>query len=392
MEYILSDIIELIGGGTPKTSVAEYWDGDIPWLSVKDFSGQKRYVYETEKCITEEGLNNSSTKYLNQDDIIVSARGTVGEMAMVPFPMTFNQSCYGIRAKRQLVDPFYLYYLMKYSLGELKSKVHGSVFDTITKDTFKQITVDLPDLEVQKKVADILGNFDDKIDNNEKINRNLEEQTLAIFKSWFMDKKPWEGEVPSSWIEGVLGDFVTIKRGGSPRPIQDFLSEGGLRWLKISDVTSLNSPFVIDIAEHIKESGLKKTVYLKQGALVLSNSATPGVPKILDVDSCIHDGWLYFQESQLSNQFLYLLFKHIRPKLVALGNGSVFTNLKTDILKGYSIVKPDNETLKKFDEIVIPIFEEMRMIAREIHRLSELRDALLPKLMSGELDVSVLNI
>lgn len=392
MEYILSDIIELIGGGTPKTSVSEYWGGDIPWLSVKDFSGEKRYVYKTEKCITEEGLNNSSTKYLNQDDIIVSARGTVGEMAMIPFPMTFNQSCYGIKAKKQVVDPFYLYYLMKYNLGVLKSKVHGSVFDTITKDTFKQITVDLPDLEEQKKVADILGNLDDKIENNEKINRNLEEQALAIFKSWFMDREPWEGEVPASWVEGVLGDFVTIKRGGSPRPIQEFLSDEGLRWLKISDVTSLNSPFVIDIAEHIKESGLKKTVYLNQGALVLSNSATPGVPKILDVDSCIHDGWLYFQESQLSNQFLYLLFKHIRPNLVALGNGSVFTNLKTDILKGYSIVKPDNETLRNFDEIVIPMFEEMRRIAREIHRLSELRDALLPKLMSGELDVSDLDI
>jgi len=190
----------------------------------------------------------------------------------------------------------------------------------------------------------------------------------------------------------VLGDFVTIKRGGSPRPIQEYITDKGLRWLKISDVTSLSSPFVIDIAECIKETGLKKTVYLKAGSLVLSNSATPGVPKILDVDSCIHDGGLYFTESQFSTEFLYLYFKHIRRKLVALGNGSVFTNLKTDILKGYPTVKPEQSVLEEFNGIVVPLFEKMRRIARETHKLSEIRDALLPKLMSGELDVLELDI
>lgn len=213
-----------------------------------------------------------------------------------------------------------------------------------------------------------------------------------LFKSWFLDYEPYSNVKPETWEDGVLGDFVTIKRGGSPRPIQEYLTDKGLRWLKISDVTSLSSPFVIDIAECIKESGLKKTVFLKSGSLVLSNSATPGVPKILDVDSCIHDGWLYFTESQFSNEFLYLYFKHIRRKLVALGNGSVFTNLKTDILKGYPTVKPERNVLEEFDSIVIPMFEEMRRIARENHKLSELRDSLLPRLMSGELDVSDLDI
>lgn len=104
MKYKLSEIMDLIGGGTPKTSVAAYWGGDIPWLSVKDFNNDNRYVYETEKTITQEGLNNSSTKLLERDDSIISARGTVGEMAMIPFPMAFNQSCYGLRAKKEIVD------------------------------------------------------------------------------------------------------------------------------------------------------------------------------------------------------------------------------------------------------------------------------------------------
>jgi len=210
----------------------------------------------------------------------------------------------------------------------------------------------------------------------------------AIFKSWFVDFEPFSGKKPSGWQEGSLGDYVTIKRGGSPRPIQDFLSDSGLRWLKISDVTSLQTPFILEIKEHIKESGLRKTVFLKSGALVLSNSATPGIPKILGVDSCIHDGWLYFSKSFFSNEFLYLFFKQIRQDLVALGNGSVFTNLKTDILKAYPVVVPDEATMQRFNETVEPIFRGLENNTRESLKIVALRDALLPRLMSGELSVS----
>lgn len=172
-KYIsLIDIIELIGGGTPKTTIPEYWDGDINWLSVKDFNNDNRYVYSTEKRITEFGLKNSSTKLLQKDDIIISARGTVGEMAMIPFPMAFNQSCYGIRAK-SIVDKTYLYYLLKNSISKLKSLAHGSVFDTITKETFSNIIVLLPDICEQKAIAKVLATLDDKIENNIQINNNL---------------------------------------------------------------------------------------------------------------------------------------------------------------------------------------------------------------------------
>lgn len=172
-KYIpIIDCIELIGGGTPKTSVAEYWDGDIPWLSVKDFNNDYRCVYKAEKHITESGLNNSSTKLLQKDDIIISARGTVGEMAMIPFPMAFNQSCYGIRAKSE-IDSIFLYYLLKNSIGQLKRMTHGSVFDTITRDTFANLIVGVPDEETQKVIASILVALDDKIELNNKINDNL---------------------------------------------------------------------------------------------------------------------------------------------------------------------------------------------------------------------------
>ena len=392
MKYKLSEIMDLIGGGTPKTSKAEYWDGDIPWLSVKDFNDDFRYVYKTEKHITQLGLENSSTKLLQPGDIIVSARGTVGELATIPFPMAFNQSCYGLRAKKEIVNEDFLYYLIKHNVYVLKRNTHGSVFDTITRGTFEGIEVDIPALDVQARIAGVLSDLDKKIELNSRINENLQQQTSALFESWFVNYDPWDGEMPSAWEKAPLGTFVEIKRGGSPRPIQDFLSDSGLRWLKISDVTSLKSPFILEIKEHIKLEGLKKTVFLKAGELVLSNSATPGIPKILDVDSCIHDGWLYFPKSQLSKYYLYLFFKHIRKELVALGNGSVFTNLKTDILKAFPAVKADADTLTAFDSIAMPLFDAMLNLDRENAHLVAMRDALLPKLMAGEIEQSEIQL
>ena len=211
---------------------------------------------------------------------------------------------------------------------------------------------------------------------------------MALFKSYFIDYDNYDCQPPIEWKSGVLGDFVEIKRGGSPRPIQNYLSDSGLHWLKISDATGISSPFINEIKEYIVEDGLKKTVFLKSGALVLSNSATPGLPKILDIDTCIHDGWLYFPTSKLSNEYLYLYFKHIREKLIALGNGSVFTNLKTDILKNYPSLLPSHEILKEFDSIVQPMFKSILANTREIKQLTTIRNNLLPKLISGELDIS----
>ena len=173
MKYKLSEIMDLIGGGTPKTSKPEYWNGEIPWLSVKDFNNENRYVYKTEKTITELGLENSSTKMLSKGDIIISARGTVGEIATIPYPMAFNQSCYGLRAKKEIVNADFLYYLIKHNVYVLKKNTHGSVFDTITRDTFDSIEVNIPEMSEQRKIASLLAEIDEKIELNTNINNNL---------------------------------------------------------------------------------------------------------------------------------------------------------------------------------------------------------------------------
>lgn len=141
---ILNDYIDIISGGTPKTSHLEYWEnGRIGWLSINDFNNDLRKVYNSEKKITEKGLKESSSKLLNVDDIIISARGTVGVLAQIGEPMAFNQSCFGLRGKKDLLDNTYLYYALKNYIYNLKKRAQGSVFDTINLDSFKLMEIDI---------------------------------------------------------------------------------------------------------------------------------------------------------------------------------------------------------------------------------------------------------
>ena len=191
----LSDVIEIIGGGTPKRSENKYWNGDIPWLSVADFNNDFRYVNDSIEHITELGLQKSSTKLLDKDHLIISARGTVGCLAQLSVPMAFNQSCYGLNGKEGILDNGFLYYFLKNNISELKQKTHGAVFDTITRDTFEHIQISYPDLGTQKEIAKNLGNFDDKIQLNTQINQTLEQIAQALFKSWFVDFDPMRAKV-----------------------------------------------------------------------------------------------------------------------------------------------------------------------------------------------------
>jgi type I restriction enzyme S subunit len=293
-----------------------------------------------------------------------------------------------IRGNEKVI-PVYLYYLLSQDIffDYVMAGSKGTKMPRGDKNQIMQYEFPLPPLETQRRIAAILSSLDDKIENNNRINRNLEAQAQALFKSWFVDFEPFGGKMPEDWKEGTLGDIVTVKRGGSPRPIQHYLSDKGYRWLKISDATAEASPFISHIVEHIKEEGLNKTVFIKQGSLVLSNSATPGLPKFVDLDTCIHDGWLYFPQSYFSNEYLYLLFQRERLYLLSQGNGSVFTNLKTEIVKNLSVTVPSKDVLNNFQKIIGRVFEEILNNQRENVRLAALRDTLLPKLMKGEIEL-----
>ena len=369
----------------------DYVDVGTPIVTVEHL-GSRVFSEQNLPMVSEADKSRLSKYVLKKGDIVFSRVGSVDRCSFVDQKhdgWMFSGRCLRVRPNEE-VDSLFLYYFFCLNATKefVRSIAVGATMPSINTKLLGEVEVICPEIKEQRKIADILSKIDDKIEENQKINENLQQQAQALFKSWFLDYEPWDGTAPNSWLHGKLGDYANIKRGGSPRPIQEYLSDSGLRWLKISDVTGLQTPFIIDIKDHIIEEGLKKTVFLKAGSLVLSNSATPGIPKILDVDSCIHDGWLYFPESKFSNEYLYLYFKYIRQQLVNLSNGSVFNNLKTDILKGYPTILPDEETLQRFDVIIKPMFLQMQNLTRESHDLMDLRDTILPRLMSGELDVS----
>ncbi|KRM04865.1 type I restriction-modification system specificity protein [Liquorilactobacillus ghanensis DSM 18630] len=171
MKYRLSDISTIISGGTPKKKVKEYWNGSIPWITIKDFNAKKTNSFTN--YISEKGLNNSSANLTKENDILISSRGTVGKLLMVKSGMAFNQSIYDIRTDTKKVNSDYLYYWLYKNIEEIKQKVHGSVFDTITRETFDLIEIALPDLSVQSEISSKIKVIDEKIEANQQINDNL---------------------------------------------------------------------------------------------------------------------------------------------------------------------------------------------------------------------------
>ena len=379
----LEDIANIIMGQSPKSEYYNIVGDGLPFLQGNRTFGLKYPVFDT--------YTTSPTKIAQPQDVIMSVRAPVGDLNITPVKMCLGRGVCAIRMENGNQE--FLYYLMKYNVQNLLNRESGTIFGSVNRNDIGSLDVLVPENDkTQQKIAFVLSSLDDKIELNNKINNNLEQQAQALFKSWFVDFEPFGGKMPDDWKVGKLGDFIEIKRGGSPRPIQEYLVPNGLNWLKISDATTETSPYILEIKEHIKPEGLNKTVFVKKGSLVLSNSATPGIPKFLDIDTCIHDGWLYFPNSLFSNEYLFLLFNHIRKDLISLGNGSVFTNLKTDILKNFEAILPAKEVLRRFDSIISSIFISIKYNREEIATLTTLRDMLLPKLMSGEIDVSNVDI
>lgn len=402
MKYKLSDIMDLIGGGTPKTSVHEYWGGDIPWLSVKDFNNDYRYVYKTEKNITEEGLKNSSTKMLERDDSIISARGTVGEMAMIPFPMAFNQSCYGLRAKKEIVDPTFLYYLVKYNVHILKKNTHGSVFDTITRDTFAGIDVDVPNMDTQFKIAGMFQKLDDKIELNTRINENLARQTQLLFNQWFGCHfgKPI---IPTGWFSTNLGDMDVL--------ITDYVANGSFQSLaenvqylaeetnnvliRLTDYNNNYNSNMVYISDAAYEF-LKKSRLFGDEIIISNVGANVGTvfrcPRLNKRMSLAPNAILL--RSKLYEHYLYLLFtsEYGQYLLKSIVTGSAQPKFNKTNFKSLKILIPDKETLALFNDVYTPIYEQITLNQMENIQLANLRDTLLPRLMSGGIDVSNLDI
>ena len=382
--------MDIIGGGTPKTSKSEYWDGDIPWLSVKDFNDENKYVYTTEKSISQLGLSNSSTCLLQKEDLIISARGTVGELAMLAIPMAFNQSCYGLRANPEIIKSHFLYYLLKYNLKILKNNTHGSVFDTITRDTFSNVKVLIPSFDIQEKITRILSNLDSKIELNIKINNNLEQQAQALFKSWFVDKfNPNRRTIKAE-------EIFNISIGKTPpRKEPEWFSENpnNIKWVSISDMGSCGM-YISDSSEYLIPSAISKfnIKIVPSNTVLLSFKLTVGRIAITDGEMTTNEAIAHFITNRTEiNEYLYCYLRNFNFQTMG-STSSIATAVNSKIIKSMPFVMPEENELKDFHSVVSPMFAQIKFNQSENTRLAELRDALLPKLMSGEIDVSNVNI
>ena len=177
---VLDDAIELLSGGTPRTSETSYWNGDIPWYTAKDApSLSDIFVLDTERTITQAGVENSSTKILPFGTTIITARGTVGRLACLGMPMAMNQTCYGIRGARGYPD-FFTYWTIRKAVDELQSRTHGTIFDTITRQTFKIVDMVLPPVNVAEAFERTVNPIMEHILNNLNESRTLAAQRDAL--------------------------------------------------------------------------------------------------------------------------------------------------------------------------------------------------------------------
>ena len=170
--------------------------------------------------------------------------------------------------------------------------------------------------------------------------------------------------------------MVRITRGASPRPIQNYLTEKGYPWVKISDVTSLNTPYLFATKEFITSEGTRRSVAVHPGDFILSNSATPGIPVFVQMEAYVHDGWLVIRDfKNITPNYLFWVLKNDRETILSQGNGSIFTNLKTDILKQHKIPVPSREKMEYLDKLygdILTSIKELTITNSEFYKLKQL--------------------
>ena len=311
------------------------------------------------------------------------------------------------------IDESFIYWLC------LWKKFNHHLFSTATgtkilhtaPERIKSFNFSCPPIEIQKEIGKTLDTLDAKIENLRKQNETLERIAQTLFKHWFIDfefpnekgepyrssggaMQPSElGEIPACWRVGKLGDYCTIFRGSSPRPISSpvFFKNGTLPWIKIADATRAGSIYISETREFCTEAALPFTRFLKKGSLILSNSATVGIPMILNLDGCIHDGWLSFSDYQeITRNFLYFVLINKLKFLTRYADGTVQKNLNTGILKKMDFIlpPPNSILIEEFTDFSQSIFDKILINEQQIQTLTKTRDTLLPKLMSGKLRVT----
>ena len=408
-EVPISQVASIHIGGTPSRSVAEYWGGEIKWASARDVASCKsRYIRDTEESITTLGLKNSAAKMLDRDTIVITARGTVGAVCMLPQSMAFNQTCYGLVAKEN-ADPMYLYYAIKASLDEINTISYGTVFNTITTSSFDALSIPFPPLPKQRAIAHILGTLDDKIELNRRMNQTLEAMAQALFKSWFVDFEPFRdqgmqdsplGEIPVGWRVGNIQDIaerVGMGPFGSSIKVETFVSDG----IPVISGQHLNQTLLEENhynfispphADKLRNSNVFR------GDIIFTHAGNIGqtayVPETSQYERYVisqRQFYLRCDLTKISPLFVVHFFKTPGGQHALLANtsstGVPSISQPVSYLKTIKLVIPPRSSLNAFHRIVREFHLEIANNTAQARTLSAIRDALLSKLLSGEMRV-----
>ncbi|PXY95499.1 restriction endonuclease subunit S [Frischella perrara] len=423
---ILSDVIDIISGGTPKTSESKYWSGgNIDWLSINDFNNGNRFVYSSEKKITELALKESNIKLLNKGDVIISARGTVGVLAQIGKPMCFNQSCFGLRGKKELIDNDFLYYVLKNYIHNLKKKSQGSVFDTINIKSFDLMEIDIPNYASQCNIASVLSVLDQKIELNNRINAELEAMAKTLYDYWFVqfdfpneDGKPYKSsggkmvynnilkrEIPEGWEIGTISEFIASSKGGDwgKETIEGKYTMPVI-CVRGADINGLNGSGQIGAPKrYILDKNKEKFLLPYDLVIEISGgSPTQSTGRLL----LITDEMLSrFDEplicsnfckaiSLVNHQYAYN-FKYMWDSIYDSGvlfgwegkTSGIKNLLFESFVSKYIICMPAVELVNKFFSLAEDIHKKKQNNLKENEKIIQLRDFLLPMLMNGQVTV-----
>ena len=399
----ISDLGDVVSGGTPSTKIVDNWDGEISWITPKDLSGfNNRFISTGERKISDKGLANSSAKLMPKGSVLFSSRAPIGYVAIASKELSTNQGFKSIVPNGNNYNIF-IYYLLKYITDDIKSIAGGSTFSEISGTAFKNIEIKIPKLNEQKAIANILSSLDDKIELNNKINKTLEELAQTLYKRWFVDfefpneyGEPYKssggkmveselGLIPEDWDVKDIIELITFI-GGSQPPKKEHIyepKEGYIRFIQNRDYSGNDKHLT-----YIKNSNRNKLCtkhdimmdkYGEAGKVRYGIEGAYNVA-LAKIDCEIEHRELlrkYFEQENIQGYILNSSQASTRPSV----NASVFTNLK--------IAMPPINLLSKFNKFTIDIINNNLSIQKQNNELSNLRDLLLPKLMSGEIRVPI---
>ena len=386
IECKISDIGTVVGGATPSTKNPENYErGMIAWITPKDLSTfSDRYIERGERNITETGLKSCSTQLLPKNTVLFSSRAPIGYVAIAANEVCTNQGFKSV-VPNDNTDPLFLYYLLKYNKDKIEGMGSGTTFKEISGNTMKNIVVSVPiDKKMQERISSVLGSIDDKIEENERINNNLEQQAKALYKDWFFDFSPFssDGNLPNGWHFGTVGDIIQL-HDSKRVPLSGAERDKMAKVYPYYGATSL-----MDYVDNYLFDGIY--LLLGEDGTVVDSLGFPILQYVYGQFWVNNHAHIITGKEGFSVEELYLFFSLTNIKSIV--TGAVQQKVSQQNLKKVPAIIPSKQALSAFDEIIQPIFAQIRNLRDENANLSQLRDTLLPKLMSGELDVSDIDL